>query len=252
MTLLSASAQAHEFWIKPDAQVVPGGGLLGLTLMHGERFLGQPVARNSPMIMRYELASPTHDPVPVAGLHGTTQGYLRPKHAGVVVYQTKHYRNDLPADRFEDYLQEEGLSEISRERAAKGESDLPGREIYSRCAKSVILIEGGERDASKVDHDTGLPLEIMVREIREHDGSMRVFASVEFEDHPVEAMRVVAVHAANPDELIELFTDKEGMVEFPAAAGDWMITALHIRRAAESQDADWESFWASNTFPVQN
>lgn len=251
MTTLAGFAQAHEFWIKPDAQVVPEGALLGLTLMHGERFIGQPVARNSPMIMRYQLVSQGHNPVPVAGMHGSVPGYLRPQRSGAVVYQTRHYRNDLPAEQFEAYLAEEGLSKITDMRREAGESDSPGREIYSRCAKSIILVEGDERDASEVDHDTGLPLEIMIKRIEKEKESIRVTAGVEFLDKPVAGMRVVAVHSSNPDQLIELKTDELGRVAFDAAPGDWMLTTLHIRRAELAEDADWESFWASSTFSVQ-
>lgn len=241
---------AHEFWVRPDAHRVPSGGLLGLTLMHGERFMGQPVARNSPMILRYELVSESHDPVPVAGMHGSTQGYLRPEHAGVVVYQTRHYRNDLPAERFREYLDEEGLGQIALQRETLGESDLPGREVYARCAKSIVLIEGDARDASQIDHDTGLPLEITLTEINADDDTARVRAVIVFEGKPVDGLRVVAVHASDPDGLIELSTDEHGAVSFDAAPGGWMLTALHIRRADHAQDADWESFWASSTFSI--
>ena len=248
---LCTSASAHEFWIQPITHIVNQHELLQLSLMHGERYQGDPVARNSPMIQRYELVHPDHDPIPVAGLHGTTDAYLRPEHAGVIVYQTDHYRNDLPADRFTAYLREEGLSEIEKRRATLGETDQPGREIYSRCAKSVILLSSDNTDASTIDHDTGLPLEIIVTHISTDSERPRVQSLVEYDDHPIAGLRVVAVNQDSPDQLLELETDADGIVEFEARPGDWMLTTLHIIRADSSDDADWESFWASNTFSIQ-
>ena len=249
---LSVSAEAHEFWIQPVSQVINQHELLQLSLMHGERYQGDPVARNSPMIRRYELFHPDHEPVPVAGLHGTTDAYLRPEHAGVIVYHTDHYQNNLPPEKFTAYLREEGLGEIEQRRETLGESHLLGREIYSRCAKSVILISNEKLDASDVDHDTGLPLEIILTDIQSDSETPRVKALIEFENEPVAGIRVVAASMAHPDQLIELESDADGMIEFDAEPGNWMLTTLHIVRAENSTEADWESFWASNTFPVRD
>lgn len=247
---LSVSADAHEFWIQPAAHIVNQHELLQLSLMHGERYQGEPVARNSPMIRRYELVHPDHEPVPVAGLHGTTDAYLRPEHAGVIVYHTGHYQNNLPAEKFTAYLREEGLGEIEKRRTVLGESDMPGREIYSRCAKSVILISNQEHDASEVDHDTGLPLEIILTQIGSDSETPRVRALIEFDNQPIAGIRVVAASQSDPEQLIELESNAEGIVEFDAKAGTWMLTTLHIVRADSHDHAEWESYWASNTFPI--
>lgn len=249
-SVFAGYAAAHEFWIQPNSFLSSGGELVRLELMHGERFLGQPVPRNSPMIMRYELVSKSNEPVQVAGLHGTTQGYLRPEHAGVVVYQTHHYRNDLTADKFERYLEEERLGEITRQRELLGETDLPGREVYSRCAKSILMIEGRTKAASEIDHDTGLPLEIILQESGSEPQLSNVQAMIEFEDQPISGLRVVAVHASSPDTLIELESDSNGMISFESKPGEWLITTLHIRRSQSNTVADWESFWASSTFVI--
>ena len=38
--------------------------------------------------------------------------------------------------------------------------------------------------------------------------------------------------------------------ELDAKAGTWMLTTLHIVRADSHDHAEWESYWASNTFPI--
>ena len=249
-TLLNTATLAHELWVQPMAHVVNQSELIKVTIMHGERFQGDPVARNSPMIRRYELMHPDHEAIPVVGLNTTVDGYIRPANEGVIVYHTKRYESNLPAEQFTGYLREEGLGEIERRREALGESEMPGREVYSRCAKSVILLAGGSADPSEVDHDTGLPLEIILKAIDAESDTPRVRALIEFNDAPIAGIRVVAVSKSDPEHLIELKSDPDGMIRFDAAPGDWMITTLHIERATDIETAEWESYWASSTFAI--
>ncbi len=249
-TLLTSLANAHELWIQPMAHVVNQSELIKVTIMHGERFQGNPVARNSLMIKRYELVHPDHEAIPVAGLNTTVDGYIRPANEGVIVYHTKQYQSNLPAEQFTAYLREEGLVEIERRREALGESSTPGREAYSRCAKSVILLKGGSHNPSTVDHDTGLPLEIILKDIDTESDTIRVQALIEFDNAPLAGIRVIAVSKSDPERLIELASDAEGLVRFNANPGDWMITALHIERATEIDNTEWESYWASSTFTL--
>ncbi|MFG0260524.1 MAG: hypothetical protein ACF8LK_09260, partial [Phycisphaerales bacterium JB041] len=110
MTLAAADSIAHEFWVSPGAYRVGAGGLVRVTLFHGERFAGDVVARNDPMIERFEYRS-GGEVTDVRGMHGATSSFLRPASAGhgVIVYETREYINPLPAEAFEAYLAEEGL-----------------------------------------------------------------------------------------------------------------------------------------------
>ncbi len=249
---IAFSANAHELWLKPAVHAVNHNELLMVSIQIGHRFEGETLARNTPMINRYELVAPDHDPVLVTGAHMKKEGYLRPTHAGVIVYHTKHYRSNLSPEKFTSYLREEGKDEIVRMRAELDESDMDGREVYSRCAKSVIMLKGGTNNPAEIDHDTGLPLEIMLEKLDSTDGKGTMHASIEFNDQPISNLRVVAVHRSNPDNPIVLETDESGMIQFACQPGDWMITTLHIRRTESVEDAEWESFFASSTFTVLN
>ena len=70
--------------------------------------------------------------VPVSGLH-------------VIGYHSKHSSVTLEAPKFEAYLKEEGLERVSALRRERGESGKPGREIFSRCAKALVLGGAGGR-----------------------------------------------------------------------------------------------------------
>lgn len=247
---IAFSASAHELWLKPAVHSVHHNELLMVSIKIGHRFEGDTLARNTPMINRYALVSPDHDPVPVTGAHMTKEGYLRPTHAGVIVYHTKHYRSNLPPEKFASYLREEGKDEIVRIRAERGESDMEGREVYSRCAKSVITLKDGSSNPAEIDHDTGLPLEITLENMESTNGKRTMHASIEFNDQPISDLRVVAVHRSNPNNPIVLNTDESGMIQFECQPGDWMLTTLHIHRTDSVADAEWESYFASSTFAV--
>ncbi|MBL4698096.1 MAG: DUF4198 domain-containing protein [Phycisphaerales bacterium] len=245
---------AHEFWIQPDHFALNTNNLVVVRLMHGERFKGDTVDRNDPQIKRFEFVSEGDQTTPIRGRHQNPNGFLRPQHSGVIVYQSNHYTNNLEHEKFNSYLIEEGLEHIINERAHLGESEIIGREAYSRCAKSIIRINDDNHSADKIDRRVGLPLEILIESITplsSDSESMRttIIASVSFMDDPIEGLRVVVANTINPEVLIELHTDANGKIAFEAEpAGDWMITTIHIQRAINLEASDWESFWASTTF----
>ncbi|MEZ6234718.1 MAG: DUF4198 domain-containing protein [Phycisphaerales bacterium] len=260
-------AGAHEFWVQPDRFRVGVGGLVRVELHHGERFAGEVVPRDDTMIERFELVA-GDVATPVRGLHAMDQGFLRPASAGgaTIVYETREFVNVLPADRFEAYLAEEGLEEISRRRADLGETGAIGREAYVRCAKALVTVEERGDDAGgaaasdgraeatvAVPHDApiGLPCEIVLLSCETANGGVAIRAEVLFEGEALGGVRVVAVAASAHEELIELETDEHGQVEFVAErGGPWLLTTLHMTRTDDRDDVDWKSYWASVAFEL--
>ena len=248
VTLVAAESIGHEFWVSPSAYSVSRGELVRVSLFHGERFAGDVVARNDPMIERFEYRA-GGEVTDIRGMHGATSSFLRPAGVGhgVIVYETREYINPLPAEKFEAYLAEEGLDEISERRAVLGETDTDGREAYVRCAKAMLAVEADDGFSGETA-PVGLPLEIVVMAL----GVEGVEARLLFEGEPLAARRVVAVCEADPAGLIEIESDADGLIRFePGAAGVWMLTALHMERVSDRRDdVDWKSYWASTTFAI--
>jgi uncharacterized GH25 family protein len=258
LLLTSTFASAHEFWIQTEHLEGEREGLVLVRLMHGERFAGQIVTRNEPQIERFEFVQQLNEDGEqidqVRGRHQSPTSFLRPKNSGVIVYQSKHYTNILEWERFDAYLAEEGLGYIADERAKLGESKIIGREAYSRCAKSIQVMKHDLRSSAEIDQIVGLPLEVLLTSIESAPGGngTQVLAWVGFEGQPIAGLRVVAVSKEDHTNLIELFTDDDGMVEFVAGQpGEWMLTTIHIQRADHIEDSEWESFWASSTFSIR-
>jgi hypothetical protein len=251
-------ALAHEFWLMPHAFGIQAGELLRVRTLHGERLDGQTVPRNNAAVARFELVDDT-GATPVRGVDGGPESFVRPAGTGpaVLVYESTEFVNILPAERFDAYLTEEGLTDALRDRQTRGEQATPGREVYVRCAKSLIAVgpaptpEPGVTEPTRpADRVVGLPLELVL-EPTENPGPDEPTVTVRalFNGLPIEGLRVVAASAASPSDLQSTATDHAGIARFEGRdAGTWLITALHIERTAGRADCDWKSYWASLSF----
>lgn len=250
----SAAAGGHEFWIEPSTYHPGVGETFRLELRHGERFRGERVPRREDLIDRFTLAGAEGE-APVVGRSGGPTSFTRATSPGLHVagFRSRRMRNDLDAASFERYLREEGLARIADLRAARGETDRPGREVYSRGAKTLIAVGDGGPNGPGHDRVLGFPLEIVLETspaaLR---GGEDLVVRVLFAGKPLADVEVVAVSAADPEHLRRRRTDEEGRVRFPPAEpGAWLLTTIHMVPAPPDVDADWESFWASFTFERQ-
>lgn len=158
----------------------------------------------------------------------------------------------LEPEKFTAYLKEEGLSEVSDWRAAHGESGKPGRERYSKYAKSILL--SGSSDGF-FNHVVGFPIEI----IPEADPYQRkpgdeLPIRILFRGRPAAGLQVESSWAGQgPSKTTAVGrTGPDGRLKVPlASAGRWRLHSIKMERCAEPAVADWESFWASLTFELQ-
>ena len=67
--------------------------------------------------------------------------------------------SELPADRFNAYLENEGLAAIAAHREATGASEDKGTELYARRAKTIVQV--GDRLSGNISQPVGQILEIV-------------------------------------------------------------------------------------------
>lgn len=258
--LLSAvSAGAHDLWIEPSNFRPAQGEQVAIRVRVGEHFKGDPVPRNKARIERFAAVVPgdktTGDrelDLPVNGEEGAEPaGRIALPIPGtwVLVYDTNHASVELEADKFEKYLREEGLEAISALRAQRGQSKARVREIYSRCAKSLVLV-GKETDGLAHQRVLGLPLELVPEAspaALPAGGELPV--RLLYQGKPLAGALVVATRKDQPAEKVSARTGKDGRVRLRLEPrGVWLIKAVHMIPAPQGSEADWESFWASLTF----
>lgn len=262
--LLPTAASGHDLWLEPSTFVSPAGERLDIDIRLGHADSPETQARDGRRIVHFEALGPLADrdaaTVPVLGLEGARPaGVLRPQAPGryVVGYRTTDARSELPAERFESYLLEEGLEAIRDVRRERGEADSPGTERFSRAAKALITIGTAESTTAKssdpqptADRRLGFRLELVAEEdpSRWQDGGSMTFR-LWFEDRPRAGARVDAISLDEPGVTLDARTDDDGRVTFRLPRGGrWFVAAVHMVETPPSVAEDWQSIWSSLSF----
>ncbi|MFO0836915.1 MAG: DUF4198 domain-containing protein [Phycisphaerae bacterium] len=254
-----ATSHAHEFWIEPSTFRPNADQRVDVALRVGEKFKGESVVRKADRIERFavcarDATSEKAHESPIAGTEGKDPaGEFTAQRPGlnIVIYDSNHARVELASNKFDAYLKEKGLDAIRRERAQQGEGSAAVREIYSRCAKALIMVQGaGANGAPARDLETGMPLEIVAGFDPYADAppsAMRVH--VLFHGKPLADVQVTARSRKTAESVQTARSDKDGEATFQLTdSGPWLVECTHMRPAGKGADADYESFWASLTF----
>lgn len=250
--LTSASAFGHDFWIELGKHRVSVGDTVSIPLRVGEEYVGEPVARDALRIEKFVAIGPS----------GTTDvaGEDKKDPAGsvtfaeegifVVAFRSKRRSIELEAAKFEAYLREEGLLHVVKAREDAKQTDRPGREVYSRCAKALIRV--GETAKEGFDRVAGLRLEVVpeTNPFAANSGETMRFRVV-YETKPLPAALVVARSAKEPKHTVSARTDEDGRASLVLDRdGAWMVKCVHMVPAPADTGMDWESLWASVTFDL--
>jgi uncharacterized GH25 family protein len=251
--LFAASAIAHDFWIAPTRFRPELNSLVGLHLLVGHLPKGEAFPRSEARIEKFVVVDPSGVMKDVAGKEAAAPaGIIRVTESGlyVVGYRSRPSAITLDAAKFEAYLREEGLVRIIEERAARGESSLPGRELFSRSAKTIIAT--GDGSGPGFDRVLGFRMEVIAEAnpyfLKAGD---ELPVRLVFDGAPLEGVEVHAACAEDPDAVTRNRTDKDGRVRVRLSReGHWLLNSVHMVRA-DAKEADWESVWASLTFATQ-
>jgi len=242
---------AHDFWVQPSTYSAKTGDLIQVHLHVGHVSEPEPVTRNPARIERFVAIGPEGE-TDVPGQEGKDPaGLLRPTKDGlhIVIYDSNHARSELEAAKFESYLLEEGLESIIAERKKRGGSSKAGVEIYSRCAKALVNV-GGVPTGN--DRAIGLKLELIagVNPATLKPGDLLPITLM-LDGKPVEGVKVMLKSPKNPHGVSDARTDKDGRVSLKVSdTGVGLVTAVHMIRAPDGSNADWESLWASLSFEI--
>jgi hypothetical protein len=244
---LCAPLSAHEFWIEPTTFTPAAGTIVGIRARVGDGVLGDPVPRDASLLEALVVDAGAGR-VPVVGREGADPaGLLRigADRLHVVGYLGKPTPIELPAAKFTTYLEDEGLTSIITERRRLHAEGTSARELFTRCAKTLVL-SGHSRAA---DRELGLPLELIAEQIPGPAGDTRPFRLV-YLGQPLRGALVTAIHRRTGERLSQR-SDGDGRVRFALPGdGEWLIKSVHMIKAPANTNADWVSYWASLTFDL--
>jgi uncharacterized GH25 family protein len=253
IALSRAPLFAHDLWIEPTTFSPEPGQIVGVRLRVGHNLLGDPLPRDPALVNQF-VVEDAAGRQPVYGRDGADPaGLLRVAMPGLLVigYHSHPSAVELMADKFNQYLKEEGLDAVAALRAQRNEMGARAHELFSRCAKSLLL--SGAPSEAQGDRLLGFPLELVAERnpyaLRtEEDLPVRLM----FENRPLTGALVVAMNRRAPAEKLAARTDLAGRVRFRLRPGRmWLVKAVHMVPAPAGATAQWESFWASLTFELQ-
>jgi|CXWL01.1.fsa_nt_gi uncharacterized GH25 family protein len=238
---------AHDLWISPSTfRPVPGEVVRVQLLVGDQPASAEPVIRDPARLLRLSAFEAAGAETPVPGFDGQyPAGLWKPTAAGpaILIYESSPRPIELPAERFDHYLAEEGLEPIAAERARRGESATAGRELYSRSVKALVQVgEGPLRDRV-----VGLPLEFVLDEVPAGKASARLL----WRGRPAPGALVEAVALDGEPTRLATRSDREGRVSFALPRGGrWLLATVHMERLEPGQNAEWRSTWTSLAFEL--
>ncbi|HEV7517616.1 MAG TPA: DUF4198 domain-containing protein [Thermoanaerobaculia bacterium] len=262
VTLWALPLAAHDFWLVPSSFRPAVGSPLALRLRVGENLKGDPVPRDTAQVERFVLRGPlpAGAEVPIAGPPGADPaGFVRVGEAGLytVVYRSRRTRLDLPPEKFDEALRREGLERILELRQSRGESLKPSTEVFSRCAKALVLVGGtaapaGPSASAGFERPVGMTLELIPEKNPYglkpgEELPLRLL----YQGKPLADALVIALGLHQTDGKLAARSGKDGRVRLRLPEGGfWLIKSVHMVPAPTAIGVDWESLWASLTFDL--
>lgn len=257
LTLLAAPLSAHEFWLRPATHFAAPDDTVEFALRVGMDFQGEPRPFTCELVTAFNHftasgRSDEYSRVPATAVEPSTLSLpLAGSGTHLLAVDTIAKSITLEAEKFNDYLREDGLDRVLRLRAERGQEKSPGRELYRRCVKTLVRV--GESSDTTYATRTGQRLEIVPRAdpFATRPGGSLGF-TVFFDDQPLAGALVRAWHRQG-DKLTELpaRTAADGTVAFTLPfAGDWMISVVHMVPLVDAPGYDWQSYWGNLTFAI--
>src|SRR5437868_8256624 len=111
--LSGAPLFAHDMWIEPMTFSPDAGEIVGVKLRVGQDFLGDPLPRDPALINQF-VVEDAAGRRPVVGRTGSDPaGFIRAETPGLLVvgYRSNPSTVEETAEKFNQYLKEEGLDE---------------------------------------------------------------------------------------------------------------------------------------------
>lgn len=244
-------AFAHEFWLNPDRFWYRKGETATILLQVGENFQGAKWKGTITRLTYYFDKQVKNLNVVVDTATRSFKMNTEGEGTQMLVLQNKPSFIELDAEKFNAYLQEDGLEEVLAFRQKNGLEKTKGREIYERCAKLIFQV--GEKKTGHFKQITNLPLEIIPLQnpyaVRKAQ-AMNVGFRILFQQKPLAGIKVRFWQKIQ-GELFknEAISNEKGEVNFKfAPSGKVMISAVKMIAHDKPQEADWHSYWASLVF----
>jgi hypothetical protein len=246
---------AHDLYLRPETFRPAPAGTLRVEYHNGDGFPGSQATTKIERLRDTALETAKFA-APFENLRiegATTWAPVRlPGTPGTFLLKSRTAANfiELTATEFEEYLREEGLTEILAWRKEHGETQRPGRELYAKYAKALGFAGAPDHGFQRL---AGHEIEFvpLADPLSAQPGQALTFRLL-FRGAPRSGVLVELAHAASGKVTKSYIgrTGPQGEIRVPVTgAGLWKLHAIVMERGKTPQ-ADWESHWASFVFEL--
>jgi uncharacterized GH25 family protein len=255
LLLCSLLAQAHEFWLQPQKFVLQQGEPLVVSFKVGENFMGEPWDLQKHKIERLDL----HHKNTVKDLKESVkegdkdnlQTPLAEAGTHLLAMQSNAAFIELEAEKFNAYLEEDGLDDAYAYREKNKLLDKPAKELYTRYSK--LLVQVGETTDNTFRKEIGFPVEIVPEQ---NPYALKLGAAIRykilFNGKPLFGVKVRVWNRYNNRTTVQnIYTQQDGTIDTHISnPGAWMVSFVKMVPSKDAK-ADWQSYWASLVFGVK-
>lgn len=253
--LISSSVLfAHEFWLMSNKFRVKINQSITLNYYVGEDFMGELWKRKKDKTLKltHFTGQRQIDLTELSIKSDTNAISLKFENEGtqLLALETKNSFIAMEANKFNDYLKDDGIDNIYALREQKGELNKPSKEFYRRCAKTLIQV--GIKSDNTLRKNTGMPLEIIPMQnpyFSKIGDKMTI--KVLFNGKPLSDKMVVTWNktATTKTRQQKLRTDANGQMTFSLdQKGQWMVSTVQMIPVENNSEGDYQSYWGNLTF----
>lgn len=246
--------QSQEFWLEPVKYKLKVGEALIVDFKVGENFMGQPWDLGTNKAERMTMLEQNG----MQDLLGSvpTAKNMRLKvpmtTAGTKMLAMKNAASfkELDAEKFNAYLEEDGLEEAQKWRVEHKQENRGGTEFYTRFSKLIVQVGDELDDTWK--KSAGHRLEIMpIKNPASMKAGDYMDCIITWDGKPAPHIKVkVWGHVGNRIFLQNIYSEDDGTIRFPiSASGPWLISTVKMQRS-KTVGAEWESFWSTLVFNI--
>lgn len=253
--LSTLAVQSHEFWLQPKKFKYALNEEMNVAFLVGENFEGEPWDLKKNKVEKLELSHLTKTTDLRLQVKPDAKEKLKYKFTEegtfLLSMQSNEASIELDAEKFNNYLKEDGLENVLDIRTKTNTLDKPAKEFYSRYVK--LFVQAGNKTDDTYKKRTGMRIEIIPKQnpclLKSGD---YLQCLVLFNGKP-SAHQMVKVwnKIGNTTFQQNNYTENDGTVKFPISSkGPWMVSTV-IMIPSEKPGADWQSFWSSLVFGIE-
>lgn len=246
---------AHDFWLRPETFAPAPADPFEIRMVIGHGTDIQPWRLVPERVVAFRSYGPGGVTDLQPGINYVRDG--KPGHGQaafdvpgthILSLESYHSHIDLEAEKFNSYVEKEGITPIQAHREKNGTGGKNGTEIYSRRAKALIQV--GETYSPEVTRPIGHTLEI----VPEHnpydpDAPDALPVRVLYYGKPLEGALIDLSNLDLGGEPVQAVrTDGEGRAVFRIPrAGAWKLNVIWARPLKNHDRADYETVFTSLT-----